>query len=73
MACQMRSDWIETIHDGTFVGDWFKLGIVLPSALVLLFLWGSGVWMWLYPFLGRRRVRRHKAELAATALRKWRA
>jgi uncharacterized iron-regulated membrane protein len=60
-----RSDLIETIHDGTFIGDWFKLGVVLPSALVLLFLWGSGVWMWLYPFIGRRRVRRHKAALAS--------
>ncbi len=62
-----RSDWIETLHDGTFIGDWFKLGIVLPSALVLLFLWGSGIWMWLYPFIGRRRVRRHKAAMAAAA------
>ena len=59
-----RSDWIETLHDGTFIGDWFKLGIVLPSALVLLFLWGSGIWMWLYPFIGRRRVRRRRAALA---------
>ena len=60
-----RSDWIETLHDGTFIGDWFKLGIVLPSGVLLLFLWGSGVWMWLYPFIGRRRVRRKKAQLAA--------
>lgn len=63
-----RSDWIETLHDGTFIGDWFKLGVVLPSAVVLLFLWGSGVWMWLYPFIGRRRVRRQKAELATVRL-----
>lgn len=60
-----RSDWIETIHDGSILGDWVKLGIVLPSAVILLFLWGSGMWMWIYPFIGRRRVRRRRAELAA--------
>jgi uncharacterized iron-regulated membrane protein len=64
-----RSDFIEAIHDGSIFGDWVKLGIVLPSALVLLFLWGSGVWMWLYPFIGRRRVRR-RAALAASVLTK---
>lgn len=57
-----RSDWIESIHDGSIFGDWVKLGVVLPAAVVLLFLWGSGIWMWVYPFLGRRRVRKHRAE-----------
>jgi uncharacterized iron-regulated membrane protein len=60
-----RSDLIETIHDGSILGDWVKLGIVLPSALVLLFLWGSGIWMWVYPFLNRRKVRLRKAAAAA--------
>lgn len=62
-----RSDLIETIHDGSIFGDWVKLGIVLPSACVLLFLWGSGIWMWVYPIINRRKVRRRKA--AAAALR----
>jgi hypothetical protein len=56
-----RSDWIEALHDGSFVHDAYKMWIVFPSALVLLFLWGSGMWMWLWPFLSRRRVRRRKA------------
>jgi uncharacterized iron-regulated membrane protein len=55
-----RSDWIETIHDGSIFGDWVKLGIVLPSACVLLFLWGSGMWMWIYPVINRRKVRRRR-------------
>jgi len=59
-----RSDWIESIHDGSIFGDWVKLGVVLPSALVLLLLWGSGVWMWVYPFIGRRRVRQQRAAVA---------
>ncbi len=56
-----RSDWIETIHDGSIFGDVVKLGVILPSGLILLFLWGSGMWMWIYPLLNRRRVRRRKA------------
>ena len=56
-----RSDWIETIHDGSIFGDWVKLGVVLPSACVLLFLWGSGMWMWIYPLINRRKVRRRRA------------
>lgn len=59
-----RSDWIESIHDGSILGDWVKLGVVLPSGVVLLFLWCSGVWMWIYPFIGRRRVRQHRAAVA---------
>jgi len=59
-----RSDWIETVHDGSIFGDWVKLGVVLPSGLVLLFLWGSGIWMWIYPLVNRRRVRARKAAAA---------
>lgn len=63
-----RSDWIETIHDGSIYGEWVKLGIVLPSGLVLLFLWGSGMWMWIYPLINRRKVRARKAAAAMLRL-----
>jgi uncharacterized iron-regulated membrane protein len=53
-----RSDLIESIHDGSIFGDWVKLGVILPTGAVLLFLWASGVWMWVYPLWNRRRVRR---------------
>ena len=56
-----RSDWIESIHDGSIFGDVVKLGLFFPAALTLLLLWLGGMWMWLYPFIGRRRVRRAKA------------
>lgn len=56
-----RSDWIESIHDGSIFGDVVKLGLFFPTALTLLLLWLGGMWMWLYPFIGRRRVRRAKA------------
>jgi uncharacterized iron-regulated membrane protein len=51
-----RSDLIESIHDGSFFGgDWTKLGLFLPSGLVLLLLWISGLWMWWVPFIAKRR------------------
>jgi uncharacterized iron-regulated membrane protein len=51
-----RSDLIESIHDGSFFGgDWTKLGVFLPSGLVLLLLWISGLWMWWVPFIAKRR------------------
>ncbi len=56
-----RSDWLEALHDGSFISDGYKLWIVFPSSLVLLFLWGSGVWMWVWPIINKRRVRARKA------------
>jgi uncharacterized iron-regulated membrane protein len=63
-----RSDLIEQIHDGSFYGaavhDW-----IMPTfALGLLFLTGSGLYLWLEPKLRRRRAPRRTA--APVALRK---
>ena len=55
-----RSDWIESIHDGSIFGDVVKLGLFFPTAIGLVLLWLGGMWMWLYPFLARKRVRRAK-------------
>jgi uncharacterized iron-regulated membrane protein len=53
-----RSDSIETIHDGSFFGgDWMKMGVFLPSGIVVLLLWISGLWMWWVPFSGKRRLK----------------
>ena len=50
-----RSDLIETIHDGSFFGgDWTKLAVFLPSGIVVLLLWFSGMWMWWVPFAAKR-------------------
>ncbi|MFY7951313.1 MAG: PepSY domain-containing protein, partial [Armatimonadaceae bacterium] len=57
-----RSDWIESIHDGSFFGgDIGKLGVFLPSAIGLLLLWISGIWMFVLPFVVRARKRRRAA------------
>ena len=52
-----RSDFIESMHDGSFfAGDWSKLGLFLPAGVVLLLLWLSGLWMFVVPLLAKRRV-----------------
>lgn len=48
-----RSDFIEELHDGSFFG--LKLWLFLPAALGLLFLWGSGLYLFAQPILVRRR------------------
>lgn len=51
-----RSDFIESIHDGSyFAGDWTKLGLFLPTGIVVFLLWLSGLWMWWVPFVAKRR------------------
>ncbi len=52
-----RSELIESIHDGSFfAGDLSKLGIFLPTGIMLLLLWLTGLWMvWLPVSLRRRR------------------
>ncbi len=53
-----RSDWIESLHDGSYFSDAAKLWVFLPNGFILLGLWGTGVWLWLLPFSRRRRKAR---------------
>ena len=60
-----RSDLIESIHDGSFFGgDWTKLGLFLPTGVVLFVMWISGIWMFLIPLLAKRKRRRAVERLA---------
>jgi hypothetical protein len=60
-----RSDLIESIHDGSwFAGDWTKLGLFLPSGVVVLLLWLSGLWMWWVPFAAKRAKARKVRQAA---------
>ena len=45
-----RSDIIESIHDGSWFHDKVKLWIFLPTGIVLLILWISGVYMLILPY-----------------------
>jgi len=52
-----RSDWIESLHDGSYFSDAAKLWIFLPNGMVLLGLWLTGCWLWYLP-LSRRKKKR---------------
>ncbi len=53
-----RSDLIESLHDGSWFLAGAKRWIFLPAGVILLGLWGTGVYLWLLPHLQRRRRRR---------------
>jgi len=53
-----RSDWIESLHDGSFFGgDVGKLYVFFPMGVLVLLLWASGVRLAMLPALMRRRKR----------------
>lgn len=58
-----RSDLIESLHDGSFfLGDLTKLGLFLPTGIVLCLMWLTGLWMFWLPFSVRRKRRRALAD-----------
>ena len=56
-----RSDLIESIHDGSFFSEGVKLGIFLPTAFVLVLLWGTGIYLFFLPYLAKRKNRLRRA------------
>jgi len=56
-----RSDIIEKLHDGSFFAEWVKLYVFFPSGVVLLVLWGTGIYMFFLPHLKRASKKRKKA------------
>ena len=61
-----RSDLIESIHDGSFFHDAAKLWLFLPAGIILFGLWCTGLYLFLLPFISRRRHRK-RLELAGQA------
>ena len=57
-----RSDFIESLHDGSFFADWCKLFVFLPNGIVLLGLLVSGIWLWYLPIKSRRNKKRRLAQ-----------
>lgn len=56
-----RSDLIESLHDGSFFHDKARLWVFFPSAVVLLGLWLTGIYLFgLYIYLGGRGRRARK-------------
>ncbi len=52
-----RSDFIESIHDGSFFGGPVHAYLMPVVAVALVFLSFSGWYLWLAPFLRRRKRR----------------
>lgn len=53
-----RSDLIESLHDGSWFHDRAKLGVFLPTAVVLLGLWATGLYLFFLPVVVRRSRRK---------------
>ncbi len=54
-----RSDFIESLHDGSFFGSFAKYWLFLPSALILIVLWFTGLVLFILP-----RVKKAKKKQA---------
>lgn len=50
-----RSDWIEALHDGSWFHDSVKLWVFLPSAVIVLGLWLTGMYLFMLPHWAKHR------------------
>lgn len=57
-VAKRHSDWIEHIHDGSIVSDFFKLISMNILGIGLVFLIVTGLWLW----YGPKRIRNIKAK-----------
>ncbi len=55
-----RSDLIESIHDGSFFHDKAKIWVFLPAGVILLFLWITGIYLWILPIWAKRAGRKRR-------------
>ena len=60
-AAYRRSDLIEQLHDGSWFADAAKLWVFLPSGVVVLGLWTTGLYLFVLPFLARAQKRRRES------------
>ncbi len=55
---QRNSDWIESLHDGSWFHDKAKLWIFLPSAGIVGTLWLTGIYLLCLPYFAKWQNRR---------------
>ena len=53
-----RSDLIESLHDGSFFSDEVKLYVFLPTGVLLIIMWGTGIYLFLLPRMAKRKKKR---------------
>jgi uncharacterized iron-regulated membrane protein len=56
-AADRRSDWIESLHDGSGFGAVVRWGLFVPTGILLFGLWGTGLYLFVLPIWVRRRNR----------------
>lgn len=61
-----RSDFIESLHDGSWFHDNAKLWVFLPTAFIVLGLWITGIYLFFLPHSVRwaRRIREQQSASA---------
>jgi len=55
------SDWLETIHDFSFIGGWAKYVFSFGTGIAVLAMAASGAYLFLLPSLVKRRKRKSAA------------
>jgi len=55
-----HSDWIEHLHDGSIISDWFKLGSMHFLGLGVILLMVTGLWLYYGPKRYKKAKRRQK-------------
>jgi len=61
-----RSDIIEALHDGSFFADWTKLYLFFPTGVILLVLWGTGIYLFFLPHVKRATRKRKKLRVQSS-------
>ena len=56
-----RSDFIESLHDGSFFSDYAKLYVFFVNGLVLLGLWFTGMYLWYLPIKAKLKKKKRMA------------
>ena len=64
-----RSDLIESLHDGSFFADWSKHYVFLPNGIILLLLWGTGIYLFVIVQIARSRKTRRLKQRALNSVR----
>ena len=54
-AAQRYSSLLVEIHEGAFFGDWVRNGIFVPTAIAMLILTATGIWL-LFLHYGKRKT-----------------
>lgn len=58
-----RSDFIESIHEGSVFGEFVKYRVFLPTALIVIGLWVTGMVLFFHPYVAKARNKRRRAAI----------